>query len=113
MLESGIKPNGLAFNTLIKGMCFVGRFFDALSWHHVMEKMGCTLDIDVCSIVLHRLCNNGYVNEAAKVLQSMVDKGIMVDTSIFDVVIGYLNKAGKYEEALNLSRKLKCQGSTL
>ena len=102
MLESGIKPNGLAFNTLIKGMCFVGMFFDALSWNHVMEKMGCALDIDSCSIILHRLCNSGYVNEAAKVLQSMVDKGNMVDTSIFDVVIGYLNKAGKYEEALNL-----------
>ena len=33
MLESGIKPNGLTFNTLIKGICFVGGFSDALSWH--------------------------------------------------------------------------------
>ena len=53
------------------------------------------------------------VNEVAKVLQSMVDKCIMVDTSIFDVFIGYLNKAGKYEEALNFLSKLKCQGSAL
>ena len=49
MLESGINPNGLAFNTLIKGMCFMGRFSDALSWHHVMENMGCALEIDSCS----------------------------------------------------------------
>ena len=67
-----------------------------------MENMGCDLDVDSCSIILHRLCNNGYVNEAAKVLQSMVDKGIMVDTSIFGGCIGYFNKVGKYEEALNL-----------
>ena len=113
MLESGIKSNGLAFNTLIKGLCFVERFFDALSWHHVMENMVCALDIDSFSILLHRLCNSGYVNEVSKVLQSMVDKGIMVDTSIFDVGIGCLNKEGKYEEALNLSSKLKCQGSSL
>ena len=114
MLESGIKPNGLAFNTLIKGMCFMGRFSDAfINWHHVMENMGCALDINACSILLHRLCNSGYVNEVAKVLQSMVDKGITVYASIFDVVIGYLNKEGKYEEALNLSSKLKCQGSSL
>ena len=46
MFKSGTKPNGLAFNTLIKGKCFMGRFYDALSWHHVMEKMGCALDID-------------------------------------------------------------------
>ena len=107
MLESGIKPNDLEFNTLIKRMFLVGRFSNALSWHHVMEKLGCSLDIDSCSILLHRLCNSGYVNEAAKVLQSMVDNGIMVDTSIFEVDIGYLNRAGKYEEALNLSSKLK------
>ena len=71
-----------------------------------MENMGCALDIDSCSIILHRLCNRGYVNEVAKVLWSMVDKGIMVDTYICDVVIGYLNEVEKYEEALNLSRKL-------
>ena len=112
MIESGINPNGLEFNTLIKGMCFMGGFSDALSWHHLMEKMDCALDIDSCSIILHMLCNSGYVNEVAKVLQSMVDKGIMVDTSIFDVVIGYLNKAGKYEEVVNLLRKLKCQVSS-
>ena len=94
MLESGIHPNGLAFNTLIKGMCLVGRFSDTLSWNHVKENMGYALDIDSCSILLHRLCNSGYVNEATKVLQSMVDNGIMVDTSIFYVDIGYLNRAG-------------------
>ena len=71
MLESGIKTNGPAFNTLIKGMCFVGRFFYALHWNHVMENLGCAPNIDSCSILLHRLCNSGYVNEASKVLQSM------------------------------------------
>ena len=83
----------------------MGRFYDTLNWHHVMENMGFALDIDYFSIVLHRLCNSGHVNEDEKVLHSMADKGIMFDTSIFDVVIGYLNKAGKYEEALNISSK--------
>ena len=88
MLESDNNPNVLAFNTFIKGMCLVGRFSDTLSWNHVMENMGYALHIDSCSIRLHRLCNSGYVNEATKVLQSMVN------TSIFYVDIGYLNRAG-------------------
>ena len=71
MHESGISPNGLEFNTLIKQTCFMGRFCDALSCHHVMEKMGCALGIDSCSIILHRIRNSGYVNEVAKVFQSM------------------------------------------
>ncbi|KAH9325873.1 hypothetical protein KI387_006051 [Taxus chinensis] len=113
MLVSGISPNGLAYNTLIKVLCLVGRYSNALDWYHKMENMYCSLELEVCSILLRGLCHHGYEDEVENVLEGMVEKGILLEISTFDAIIRHLNKAGRHEKALNLSNKLRCQGSAV
>ncbi|KAG9147028.1 hypothetical protein Leryth_005272 [Lithospermum erythrorhizon] len=73
MLANGLRPDGAASSTLIKG-----RLLDAFLLHEEFERSGSvsTIDSDIYSILLAGLRQENHSVEAAKLARIMARKGI-------------------------------------
>nr|CAD1832937.1 unnamed protein product [Ananas comosus var. bracteatus] len=101
MIEKGIKPSGLAFNSLVRELCRKGRILDGYSWFGVVEENGLA-DSDVYSMLLKRLCEEGYVNEGTMVGRKIVERNIHVEADCVEHAVEVLRKVGEEELASNI-----------
>ncbi|OAY80817.1 Pentatricopeptide repeat-containing protein [Ananas comosus] len=101
MIEKGIKPSGLAFNSLVRELCRKGRILDGYSLLGVMEENE-SADSDVYSMLLKRLCEEGYMNEATMVGRKIVEGNIHVEADCVERAAEVLRKVGEEELASNI-----------
>ncbi|XP_056160518.1 pentatricopeptide repeat-containing protein At5g47360 isoform X2 [Syzygium oleosum] len=109
LLDFGLKPDSLASSLIIKELCTEGRVLDGLQFFDDIEKMGCLLSIDsdVYSVLLHRLCLHDHMIEAAKVMRMMFDKGVRLRTLYADDIVEHLKKCGDNELVSLLSERFR------
>ncbi|KAF8405445.1 hypothetical protein HHK36_010351 [Tetracentron sinense] len=97
MLASGVKPNGLACNSLIKEICSEGRALDGFGLYRELEKMEflASVDTDIYSVLLVGLFQQGHLSEASKFASVMVERGVPLKTPYVDSIVDHLKKSGQ------------------
>ncbi|KAJ3677967.1 hypothetical protein LUZ60_001770 [Juncus effusus] len=74
MREMKCEPNIVSFNTIIRGFFRRQRFKEGLRVAYEMLDFGTKFSVSTCEILIHGLCNNGKVNEAADLLVELLEK---------------------------------------
>ncbi|XP_010248190.1 PREDICTED: pentatricopeptide repeat-containing protein At5g47360 [Nelumbo nucifera] len=105
MLASGLKPDGLACNSLMKELCLLGRSLDCFGFHQEMEKKDylSPLDSDTYSILLMGLCREGHLVEATELVGAMVEKKVQLKGPYIGDIVELLKKSGQRELALHVA----------
>jgi pentatricopeptide repeat protein len=75
MQKCGCKPNAVTYNTLVTGLCKLGRWRDANELVQDMPRRGCPPDVVTYRMLFDGLCAAGEFHEANRVLCEMVVKG--------------------------------------
>ncbi|KAK1296558.1 Pentatricopeptide repeat-containing protein [Acorus calamus] len=77
MLERELTPDGLSRNSLIVGLCSVGRSVDGLRWYcRFEEEMSLPVGADACQALLEGLCRERRLGEAAALIDAMGTRGV-------------------------------------
>ncbi|GJN35796.1 hypothetical protein PR202_gb24603 [Eleusine coracana subsp. coracana] len=75
MKKSGCKVDVVSYNTLLVGLCKLGRWQDASELLEDMPMRGCSPDVVTYRIFFDAMCSDGAFQEADQVLDEMVFKG--------------------------------------
>jgi pentatricopeptide repeat protein len=75
MLKSGCKADAVSYNTLVAGLCKLGRWRDANELVEDMPRRGCAPDVVTYRMLFDGMCAAGEFHEADQVLDEMVFKG--------------------------------------
>ncbi|KAF8667062.1 hypothetical protein HU200_053238 [Digitaria exilis] len=75
MEKCGCKPNTVTYDTLVMGLCKLGRWRDAIKLVEEMPSRGCLPDVVTYRMLFDGLCAAGEFHEANRVLGEMVAKG--------------------------------------
>ncbi|KAF8725565.1 hypothetical protein HU200_020099 [Digitaria exilis] len=75
MEKCGCKPNTVTYDTLVMGLCKLGRWRDAIKLVEEMPSRGCRPDVVTYRMLFDGLCAAGEFHEANRVLGEMVAKG--------------------------------------
>lgn len=104
MVERGIRPDGLACNSVMREICEKRRFLDGYNWVFALEEkgMGC-VDSDVYSCLLVGLCEEGHLVEAMKLARKIVDNGVRLEDSCVDRVLEAMEKIGEEDLASQMT----------
>ncbi|XP_062099408.1 pentatricopeptide repeat-containing protein At5g47360 [Humulus lupulus] len=102
MLDSGLKPDGLACSIMIRELALVGRVLDGYQLCDEIEKMGysTSIDSDLYSLLLVGLCEKNHLVEAVKLARLMLMKKIKLKSPYIDNIVEILKKSGD-EELVN------------
>ncbi|KAK7286770.1 hypothetical protein RJT34_21998 [Clitoria ternatea] len=78
MLASDVKPDTLACSLLLKELCMKDRVLDGFRLLDALENMGClsSIDSNIYSILLVRLCQRSHLVEATKLAKIMLKKSV-------------------------------------
>ncbi|WOL11609.1 pentatricopeptide repeat-containing protein [Canna indica] len=105
MLEKGIRPNGSAFNSLMRALCERRQFLDAYNWLLDMEERGLVcVNSDVYSSLLLGICDEGHTVEALKLGTKIVEREIPLQGDCADGIIGVLKEFGEHALASQIMR---------
>ncbi|KAK1395437.1 hypothetical protein POM88_014493 [Heracleum sosnowskyi] len=85
------------------------KFFKEMMLKEIMLKKGLKLNKETCSIVLHGLCQNGYVAEALS-FHTVECSGLSPDILMYGILIDGLSKDGQLKKAENLFESLPSKG---
>ncbi|KAL6965968.1 hypothetical protein U1Q18_047589 [Sarracenia purpurea var. burkii] len=101
MLASAMKLDGLASNTMIKGLCLDGLALDGFYLYNEIDKLGflSSIDLDIYSILLDGLCRESHLANCARLAQLMVERRIQLKALYVDDIIEHLENSGENELA--------------
>ncbi|RZC86617.1 hypothetical protein C5167_029964 [Papaver somniferum] len=92
MLQKGMPPSVVAFNSIIAGYSKAGREDKAFEVYRSMAEFGLTPSSCTCSSLLLGLSNRGMLQEAGELLDKMVNKGFPINRVASTVLLdGYFN----------------------
>lgn len=102
MLDSGMRPDGMASSIVIKELCLEGRLLDGYHLCDEIESSGClsTIDSDIYSILLVGLSEQKHFSEAVKLARLMLKKGIRPKAPYVDGIRKNMKNYGD-EEIVN------------
>ncbi|KAH7514210.1 hypothetical protein FEM48_Zijuj11G0064700 [Ziziphus jujuba var. spinosa] len=105
MLDSGMRPDGLACSIMIKELCLEGRMLDGYHLCDEIESMGClsSIDSDIYSILLVGLCRQKHSLEAVKLARVMLKKGIRPQAPYIDSIVKIIKNSEDEELVNNLT----------
>lgn len=105
MLEKGVRPNGMACNSLMRELCGQMRFRDAYNWLLRMEDKGLDcIDSDVYSSLLQGICHEGHLVEAVRVGAKVVEKEICLQEDCADSIVKVFDRHGEHAMASQIMR---------
>ncbi|KAJ4838898.1 hypothetical protein Tsubulata_006760, partial [Turnera subulata] len=102
MVANGCQPNVNTYNTVVNGMCKIGKTKVAVGLLRRMEKVGCHPDVPTYSTVIDGLCKDGQVAEALHLFSEMTNKGISPTAVTYDSLIHGLCNSGQWNQASTL-----------
>ncbi|CAN1301289.1 Putative pentatricopeptide repeat-containing protein At1g53330 [Linum perenne] len=103
MLCKRISPTVATFVIFVKGLCLADRLEEAVELKNNMVKVyGVAPNGYIYSSLIKSLCRIGDYNQAFKLKDEMVEKGIELDSPVYSTLISGLFEAGRKEEALEL-----------
>ncbi|GFZ02972.1 hypothetical protein Acr_15g0015800 [Actinidia rufa] len=112
MIEEGIGPTVVTYNTLLKGLCRRGSFDDAFDFWHLMLKRGVAVNEVSYSIILDGFLKMENVESALTLWKHVVARGFATGIT-FNTMFNGLCKMGKTIEAEEVFEKMKELGSSL
>ncbi|KAL0292878.1 UNVERIFIED_CONTAM: putative pentatricopeptide repeat-containing protein, mitochondrial [Sesamum calycinum] len=95
MIERGISPNIVTYNSMIQGLCIVGR------WKNVK---------DLFNEMLDGYCLRGQMGKAKRVLNTIADSGLKPSIISYGSLINGYCKQGRVDEAWHLFMEISCKG---
>lgn len=105
MMTRGLRPNGLASGSIIKRIISEGGVRDGFCLFDALEKSGnwLAIDSDISSILLAGLCQENHFIEAAKVVNTMVERRIHLKSPHAERIMKHLNISGQHDLASDVS----------
>ena len=79
MMNHGIEPSVVTFNTLIKGWCRVGKMSVAMHVTKVMLKMGLYPDVRTYKTLIRGYCEQHDMMTAKRLVESMIKVNLIPD----------------------------------
>jgi pentatricopeptide repeat protein len=95
MLTIGIKPDTVAYSSIIKGLCGIGSMDAALKLYHEMlcqEEPKSQPDVVTYNILLDGLCMQKDISRAVDLLNSMLDRGCDPDVITCNTFLNTLSE---------------------
>ena len=93
MLEKGMTPSVVAFNSVIAAYSRAGLEDDTYKVYKLMMKFSLTPSSSTCSSLLMGLCKKGKLQKARELLYKMMEKGFPINRMAFTVLLdGYFMK---------------------
>lgn len=114
MVESGIKPDLLCLNSVIKGYVQSMHLNDALRVFHQMgpvyglEADGCTY-----SCLVHGLCTKGRTRNALELFDEMKEKKLVLDSRASNSIVSALAIGGEVDKAIGVLWELARMGQVM
>nr|UPT49626.1 pentatricopeptide repeat protein AaPPR988 [Agave angustifolia] len=94
IVEMGLKPNKMTYNTLVKGLCEARRM-DLVK--EVLERdTGFKPDTCTFNTLMAAHCSSGSVNDAVKVFDRMLQLNVKTDSACYSTLICGLCKSGEF-----------------
>ncbi|XP_058072652.1 pentatricopeptide repeat-containing protein At4g21170 [Magnolia sinica] len=87
VFEMGLLPEGFCCQSLVKRHCADGRIDSALALHYKMDRLGGCLDLISYNALLHGLCVDKRIEEAAQVFDCMRRRNVLSSTSFSTMII--------------------------
>ncbi|CAL1359224.1 unnamed protein product [Linum trigynum] len=105
MVEKGVKPEVMAYNTIIGGFCRARDLKNAEEFFREMEmsEVECSSDITFEHLI-GGYCGIGDVDAALLVYKDMLRKGFRPAAVTIEVLIGGLCEKGRFSEGLEVMR---------
>ncbi|KAM7276001.1 hypothetical protein ACFE04_017867 [Oxalis oulophora] len=107
MVNSGIKPDAIAFNFLIDGFGKIGDMTSAQSIYDKMYSVGCNPVVVTFNCLIDGYCRNGQVDQGLKLLPEMSFKNLTPNAYTYASLTNALCKANRIHEARDLLKELK------
>ncbi|KAI8543216.1 hypothetical protein RHMOL_Rhmol08G0199900 [Rhododendron molle] len=80
MLDSEIPPNVWTFNVLVSALSKLGMLKEAEELIEIMEERDMVSDVVTHRILITRYCLRGWMEEARRIFNAMVDRAVHPDT---------------------------------
>ncbi|KAF6160826.1 hypothetical protein GIB67_036027 [Kingdonia uniflora] len=121
MYSNGLTPDVITYNSLIDGLCEIGRVATAQELFMEMQARGPSpnmengvlkADIVTYSTVIDNMCKSNNVDEAKKLFDSLPSKNLKCDTMLFNILIRGLLTEGLLQESEDLFAKMLDKGPT-
>lgn len=105
-------PSIVTYNTLIKGLCDMGKAQEAMQLLGKMSDFGgcCKPNVITYSIVIDGPCRDESVDCALLLFAKMTKQYIKPDVYTYNSVIHSLLSADKWEETMKLSSEMEEKG---
>ncbi|PKA51820.1 Putative pentatricopeptide repeat-containing protein [Apostasia shenzhenica] len=108
MREKGCKPTVITFSALIRGFMNMGMFLEAWNLFYRMKIKGPFPDFLTYSMFVNLLCKAGCSEDAAMLLQDMLENGVIPSSINFNTVYYGLNR--EVHKGLRSKRRIKDRG---
>ncbi|KAF3956501.1 hypothetical protein CMV_018373 [Castanea mollissima] len=110
MLEKGIPPSVVAFNSIIAAYSRAGLEAKAYEAYRILVKFGLTPSSSTCSSLLMGLSQKGSLQEARELLYNMIENGFPINKVAYTVLLDGYSKIGDLEGAQNLWNEMALRG---
>uniref|UniRef100_A0A0D9ZVK8 Pentacotripeptide-repeat region of PRORP domain-containing protein n=1 Tax=Oryza glumipatula TaxID=40148 RepID=A0A0D9ZVK8_9ORYZ len=94
MQKGGCKPDSVSYNTLVGGLCKMGRWRDASELVEDMPRRGCRPDVVTYRRLFDGICDAGGFSEARRVFNEMVFKGFAPSKDGVRKFVGWIEREG-------------------
>ncbi|KAK4265528.1 hypothetical protein QN277_026572 [Acacia crassicarpa] len=109
MPEMGLVANAVTFCTMIDGYCKVGRIEEALEIFDEFRKT--SISSHTCyNSIINGLCKEGIVEMATELCIELNDKGLVLDTGIYRMLMQAIFKENNVKESLELIYRMEALG---
>uniref|UniRef100_J3M4V7 Pentacotripeptide-repeat region of PRORP domain-containing protein n=2 Tax=Oryza brachyantha TaxID=4533 RepID=J3M4V7_ORYBR len=94
MQKDRCKPDAVSYNTLVGGLCKMGRWRDASELVEDMPRRGCRPDVVTYRRLFDGICDAGELGEARKVFDEMIFKGFAPSMVSVRKFVGWIEREG-------------------
>ncbi|PQQ20081.1 hypothetical protein Pyn_32633 [Prunus yedoensis var. nudiflora] len=99
MLDEGIAPDVVTYNTVIHALCKERRAKEALSVLELMSQRGMRLDVFTYNSLIYGMCRINQWAEATRLFDEMVVQGVLPHIITLRILLDALFQGGMPEEA--------------
>uniref|UniRef100_A0A0A9E1P0 Pentatricopeptide repeat-containing protein n=1 Tax=Arundo donax TaxID=35708 RepID=A0A0A9E1P0_ARUDO len=86
MLEVGLEPRHLTYNTIISGFCEKGDIKSAQEIRSRMEKNKKRANVVTYNVLLNYFCRMGKMEEANELLNEILEKGLVPNGVTYEII---------------------------
>ncbi|KAL0413909.1 UNVERIFIED_CONTAM: putative pentatricopeptide repeat-containing protein, mitochondrial [Sesamum radiatum] len=98
-IDKGISPNTVTYNSVLQGLCNLGKWKDAKDLITEMVDHKVSLNVITFNILVDAFCKEGMVKEAEVVVEIMMQRNISPDVVTYNALIDGYSLVGQIDKA--------------